>query len=289
MTKLSKFHVVAVEGATVDGRTIERSWIKDMADTFNPATYGVRLNMEHIRGVTADGPFKAYGDVRAVKAEEREFDIAGKKAKKLCLLAQVEPTEELVSYNQKRQKIYTSVEINTDFAKSGKAALVGLAVTDSPASLGTDVLQFAATQGEKSFLRERKQDPGNYFSEALEGPVFEFEDAPATASTGEYSGFFKEAREFFKGFAAPREEQQPAKPEPAAPANDNAAQFAQLMQGMKAMSDGMDAMSKKVSEDIAGLNTKFAGLEKTIESTDGDPKTRRAPQHDGGKFALADC
>ena len=51
MPKLSKFFTVAVEGATVDGRNIDRQWILDMAATFNPDNYGVRMNMEHIRPV----------------------------------------------------------------------------------------------------------------------------------------------------------------------------------------------------------------------------------------------
>jgi len=53
-----------------------------------------------------------------------------------------------------------------------------LAVTDSPASLGTEMLTFSASQGDKSPLASRKQAPGNHFSEATEANI-EFEaDAP---------------------------------------------------------------------------------------------------------------
>src|SRR3546814_16550343 len=41
-------------------------------------------------------------------------------------------------------KLFTSCEIHPDFAGEGKAYLVGLAVTDMPASLGTEPLKFAA-------------------------------------------------------------------------------------------------------------------------------------------------
>ncbi|MDU3935344.1 MAG: GPO family capsid scaffolding protein, partial [Serratia liquefaciens] len=41
------------------------------------------------------------------------------------------------------QKVFTSMEIRRDFAKTGKAYLVGLAVTDDPASLGTEMLEFS--------------------------------------------------------------------------------------------------------------------------------------------------
>lgn len=290
MAKLSKFFRVAVEGATVDGRTIERSWIQEMAANFNPATYGVRVNMEHIRGVTADGPFKAYGDVRAVKAEEIELELAGKKQKRLALFAQVEPTEELEAYNAKRQKIYTSVEISPNFAGTGKAGLVGLAVTDSPASLGTEVLQFAATDAGKKWIESRKQDPANYISEGLETDLV-FEDAGAPTASPEYAGMFSAVTDFFKGLSAstkqpPVPAQEPATPPPA---NDNDARFSQILQGMEKMSEGMTALSAKVGADVAALNTRIAEVKTSIDTTDGNPGHKRPLAPGGGNFVMADC
>lgn len=166
MAKKSKFFRVFTEGHTTDGRVVERQWITDIVETYNAAKYGARIWMEHIRGMTADSPFKAYGDVSAVKAEE----VDGK----LTLFAQIEPTEELIAMNQKKQKIYTSVEIDPDFAKTGKCYLTGLAVTDSPASLGTEMLAFSATCKD-SPLSSRKQRPENLFTSAVEVD-FEFEE-----------------------------------------------------------------------------------------------------------------
>jgi hypothetical protein len=141
-----------------------------MADGYNATKYGARIWLEHIRGILPDSPFKAYGDITAVKAEEVEIDGQ----KKLALLAQIDATDELMAMNKKRQKIYTSMEIDPNFAKSGKCYLVGLAVTDSPASLGTEQLAFAA--GAKvNPLAERKQNPENLFSAAQE-VMLEFED-----------------------------------------------------------------------------------------------------------------
>ena len=136
----SKWTHVAVEGATTDGRKIERSWIEEMAASYDRNTYGARINCEHIRGLGPDALFGSFGDVTALKAEEAE--IAG--VKKLALFAQIEPTESLVALNKKGQKVYTSIEIDPKFADSGKAYLVGIAVTDSPASLGTEALKFNA-------------------------------------------------------------------------------------------------------------------------------------------------
>ncbi|KAG0165103.1 hypothetical protein DFQ30_008940, partial [Apophysomyces sp. BC1015] len=69
----TKWFRVAVEGATTDGRSIERDWIQQMAAQYNPALYGARVNCEHVRGyapISASQPFGAYGDVTALKAEE---------------------------------------------------------------------------------------------------------------------------------------------------------------------------------------------------------------------------
>lgn len=170
MAGKSKFFRVAREGDTTDGRKIERSWIEQIASNFNREKYGARIWMEHLRSLLPDSPFKAYGDVIAVKAEEVQFDDG----KKLCLFAQIEPTPDLVAMNKAKQKIYTSCEISPNFANSGEAYLVGLAVTDSPASLGTEMLAFAATAKENP-LAPRKQDPANLFTEAHE-VTLEFED-----------------------------------------------------------------------------------------------------------------
>lgn len=173
----SKFFRVAVEGATTDGRKIERSWIQQMAKNFDPQKYGARIWMEHIRGTLADSPFRAYGDVTAVKAEEVTIDGN----KKLALFAQIEPTPDLVAMTKAKQKIYTSVEINDKFADTGEAYLVGLGVTDSPASLGTEILAFAAQNPTNPFA-SRKASPGNLFSEATEVQL-EFEETDTEASS----------------------------------------------------------------------------------------------------------
>lgn len=155
------WHRIAKEGATTDGRTISAEWLTQMATNFDPDNYGCRVNMEHIKGLLPEGPFKAYGDVTALKTEEGDDG-------KLGLYAEIDPTDELKAMVEKRQKIYTSMEIDLDFADSGEAYLVGLAVTDSPASLGTSMLKFSASEGKNSPLAARKQRPENLFSEAIE-------------------------------------------------------------------------------------------------------------------------
>ena len=168
----SKFFRVAVEGATTDGRTIERAWLEQAAAAYNPGTYGARVWIEHMRSLLPDSPFRAYGDVTALKAEEVEID--GKK--KMALFAQIEPTNDLVNIvNKLKQKLYTSIEVVEKFADTGKAYITGLAVTDSPASLGTDMLAFAASHPDANPLKARKSQPDALFTVADEAAI-EFEE-----------------------------------------------------------------------------------------------------------------
>lgn len=164
----SKWTRIAVEGATTDGRQIERSWIEDMAAQYSPNTYGARINCEHIKWSWPGGEFGAYGDVLALKSEEVE--IGG--AKKLALLAQLEPNDALLALNKAGQKIYTSIEVQPKFADTDKAYLVGLAITDTPASLGTEALSFSAQHGT---LTSRKAHADNLFT-AAEEAALEFEE-----------------------------------------------------------------------------------------------------------------
>ena len=180
MPTASKFFRVATEGDTTDGRKIERSWIEQAAKNFNRAKYGARVWLEHIRGIVPGNVFDALGDVTALKAEEVSVD--GKK--KLALFAQIEPLPSLLAINKAKQKLYTSCEIDPNFAKSGEAYLVGLAVTDSPASLGTEMLAFSANAGANSPLAARKQNPDNLFTAAQEVAI-EFEQEDVTPSLGE--------------------------------------------------------------------------------------------------------
>ncbi|UGA39223.1 GPO family capsid scaffolding protein [Chromobacterium haemolyticum] len=174
--KKSKFFRIATEGDTTDGREISRQDIEQMARNYNPERYGARVNIEHIRGIMPDGPFGMYGDVVALKTQENAEG-------KLQLMAQIDPTPGLVDLvNVKRQKVYTSIEIQPNFANSGEAYLVGLAATDSPASLGTDMLKFCAG-AQINPLAHRKQSPENLFTAAIECSL-EFEDDSASALAG---------------------------------------------------------------------------------------------------------
>ncbi|EOV5395553.1 GPO family capsid scaffolding protein [Cronobacter turicensis] len=177
--KVSKFFRIGVEGDTCDGRVISAGDIQEMAASFDPRVYGCRINLEHLRGILPDGVFNRYGDVVELKAEKINDDSAlnGKWA----LFAKIAPLDNLVDMVGKGQKVYTSMEIQPNFANSGKCYLVGLAVTDDPASLGTEYLEFCRT-AKSSPLNRFKASPENLISAATLAEL-EFEDQPETVFT----------------------------------------------------------------------------------------------------------
>lgn len=177
--KVSKWFRIGVEGDTCDGRVIGATDIQEMADSYDPRVYGCRINLEHLRGLLPDSVFKRYGDVVELKAELIDDDSA--LGGKLALFARITPTDDLIAMNKAGQKVYTSMEIQPNFANSGKCYLVGLAVTDDPASLGTEYLEFCRT-AKHNPLNRFKASPENFFSVATLAEL-EFEDQPETIIT----------------------------------------------------------------------------------------------------------
>ncbi len=176
MTVKAKRFRIGVEGATTDGREIQREWLEQMAASYNPAVYTALINLEHIKSYLPDSTFNRYGKVTALFAEEiAEGPLAGK----MALYADVEPTESLVELVKKGQKLFTSMEVSPKFADTGKAYLVGLAATDDPASLGTEMLTFSASAAHNP-LANRKQNPANLFT-AAEETVIELEESRRTS------------------------------------------------------------------------------------------------------------
>lgn len=177
--KNSKWFRIGVEGDTCDGRVISATDIQEMADGFDPRVYGCRINLEHIRSVIPDSPFCRYGDVTEVKAEVIDDDSALNG--KLALFGKIAPLDNLLAMLAKGQKVYTSMEIRPNFANTGKCHLIGLAVTDDPASLGTEYLQFCS-RAQQNPLAGKKDQPGDLFSVATLAEL-EFEDLPDTLLT----------------------------------------------------------------------------------------------------------
>jgi hypothetical protein len=283
----SKFFRVAVEGATTDGRNIERGWLTDMASTYDRAKYGARIFIEHIRGMNPEWGFRAMGDIIAAKAEEiTEGPLKGK----MALYAQIEPTPEMVGYTKAKQKIYSSVEITPDFAGTGKAYLSGLGITDSPASLGTEILAFASQHPQANPFTSRKQSPDNLFT-AAEPVEIEWEDEPADITATALFAAVKEklAKLAGKGkthdgqFAAVGEALQSVADTLEQIATGNQAVSQQFADQVTALTERLDAL------DAAGKqrDTDFAALRAELEATPGG--TVRPPATGGADNQLTDC
>ncbi|WP_390339445.1 GPO family capsid scaffolding protein [Vibrio harveyi] len=140
MSKTSDWKIVATEGATVDGRQITAAWIKDMASLYSTSEYTAMIWPEHARSHWNVFEGKNWGVVEELKAEKKDG--------KLRLFAKITPNQYLLDANQDGQKLFTSIEPNPDYKGEGRCYLMGLAVTDSPASTGTDRLEFSRKQGE---------------------------------------------------------------------------------------------------------------------------------------------
>ena len=138
-TKPGKKFRVATAGATIDGRTIKPEWLTQAAANYDPANiYGARINVDHYMGFGPASSFGAFGDVAALSTETNA------KTYKLELWAELVPNARAIELNKAGQKVYTSIEIIPSFADSGEAYLVGLALTDTPASLATSRIEFSA-------------------------------------------------------------------------------------------------------------------------------------------------
>lgn len=270
----SHWFCVAVEGATTDKRTIKRAWLEQAAKNFNPATYGARIWLEHFRSLLPDSPFKAYGDVLAVKADE--IDINGQK--KLALFAQVEPTPELIALNKAKQKIYSSIEIDDSFADIGEAYIVGLAVTDSPASLGTDVLAFSAQKPESSPFKDRHYSTTSMFTEALE-TTLTFEEVEVKPNIG--AQLFSKVQDLLK-----RKE-----------AKDDS-EFGAIGQAVEAIAEHGKSLAEQFTAEqtrntelraqVQQLSTDLSTLKTTLGNTQDHSQLARPPVTGGGSQALAE-
>ncbi|EHJ59944.1 phage-related capsid scaffolding protein [Novosphingobium pentaromativorans US6-1] len=284
---------MALEGATTDGRQIERQWLLDAEETYDPQTYTARVNMEHIRGFSPEAPFNGYGSIVALKTEEVTVKLGGKDEKRLALFAQIDANDQLVAINRKGQKLFSSIEIAPEFAGTGKAYLVGLAVTDSPASLGTEMLQFAAKQGENSPLAHRKQDKANLFTAAEEVSIEIEEGGPVNPDPTGIFASIKGMLDKMTGQGGGQQEQKHSQEQrqddPAPPqADGNAMAAFGVMIGQ--LSTAVQASTKATGEQIAKLTADLAALNTKVEGAPAGTFTKRDPATGGGENAVrTDC
>ncbi|MDN5641351.1 MAG: GPO family capsid scaffolding protein [Acinetobacter sp.] len=136
--RVEKRFRVACEGQTVDGRELTGQEIQQMGSSYSLEKYGARINLEHLSGWSPEPPFNAYGDIIKVEAVQEDG--------KWSLYNTISALPHFVAMNKGGQKIYPSIEFYRNFAGTGIAYQVGLGLTDTPASLGTEPIKFSVNQ-----------------------------------------------------------------------------------------------------------------------------------------------
>lgn len=220
---ISNFVRIAKEGLTIDGRTITAEQLSQMAASYDPQTYGARIWLEHFRSLFADGAFPALGDVTELKTDK---DSDGK----LVLLAKLQPNDKLLEMNKQGQKVFTSIEMDPNFTDSGQAYLVGLGVTDTPASTGVDRLTFTQ-EGINKFADDNQKGTKQIWP-YLENDALTFseeEDGQPSANPG--PSIFSKVQEILSG-TSKRTDQR----------------FNDMEQGMVELAKSVDALNQTVTD-----------------------------------------
>lgn len=272
--KQPTFTRVAVEGATVDGRTIQRVWLTQAAKNYDPEVKGARIWVEHMRSVWSDSPFSAQGDVVALKAEEIK---TGKLAGKMALYAAIKPLPDLVEMNKKGKKVYSSIEVEPKFADTGEAYLTGLAVTDDPASLGVEMLKFSAKRDESKFSSEPLETTLEF------GAEDEDEDDEERGTRYESAGLLSKLLGKFRRINSRQSD--------AEKFNGEAAEVLGVMgETIEELQEAVATQAKQLAKFRKQLGTQqqdFTAFRQQMDETDGDPRER---SHSTGANAdAADC
>ncbi|EDN4031413.1 GPO family capsid scaffolding protein [Salmonella enterica] len=250
---------VAVSGSTIDGREISGELLKAAAKNYDPTVYGARVNVEHIKSIFPNSELCAMGDVTALSAEDiTEGPLAGR----VALNAEIEPTDRMKKLTDEGKKIYSSIELYPD-ALDGKPYIMGLAMTDTPASLGTERLKFAAQQREQVMKFSNQHTEAPMFTEAMEAEIIEL----AEQRSEEGKQWFSRVMELIgKGRKSDSE------------------QFSQVREAVEGVAqshadllDRFNDMSRQHDSDhktIEKLSTELTTLRDQLVSQDGDTKDR---------------
>ena len=300
MAKQSGWVIAATEGATVDGRTISKEWITQMAASYSVDEYTALIWPEHFRSSWGPSEGKNWGTVDEVKA--------AKKGGKLRLFVKITANDYLLAANKDGQKLFMSIEPNPDYKSEGRCYLQGLAVTDSPASSGTSRLKFSIGDNEvnheysqletlqhSDFITTNSEPnnptPSDKQSKFMNlfaqmASLFSTDQQPADqqdeiteeepmnkeqfdAVMGKFDGLETKVNDLETKFSKqPKAEETPPVEEPTAvePESDKTAagvtaeQFSQLM-------DKVDGFSKKVD----GIESKFNALSQEQGGQEPDP------------------
>ena len=247
---------VATSGITADGREILPQELRDIAETYKPSKYTAVIWCEHQR---AEGSF---GTVYAVRLVEEGDDL---EEGQVALEAQLKPNDRLLYLNDQGQKLFTSIEIWPNFAGSGKSYLTGLAVTDTPSSLGTQELYFS-----------RQTNKATYYAASVELGSFE---AEPQSEVGKLIGLLSG---LFKRFSTDAEPAEPTTPTESKPPMDEATATAlkALLEQLLVVAAGIQAVIEPAAADApepdqAPIDDVSAAVDEIVTTAEEEREFRR--------------
>ena len=126
------FKVIATAGPTVDGRDIPDEDLEQIAQSYDPEEYTAV-----IWGSDPFGHSRWYGNFGTVK----EVKLGKDKKGRTTLLGKYSVNKKFIEQHDMGQRLFSSIEYYPNFAGTGKPYLTGVALTDEPASIGTQAMR----------------------------------------------------------------------------------------------------------------------------------------------------
>lgn len=270
---ITKPFAIATEGPTVDGRVITRQQIEEMAKSYSPAVYTAVVNLEHYLSFYPDSAFASYGKV--LELGTRETDILGEK--RLQLTAVLDVSEAAAEMQYKGKKAFSSMEIMPNFIGKGITYLTGLALTDKPASLGTEPMRFSA-------FSDTKQKTRFDFAEET---GFEIAAAPTDDGNGSAGGIVGKVKELLgisnKNTSVQLRAHAEAMSVIAASQGENAERFERAMSEITVLTSSLKDVQGILADNAKDLAAFKAALEH-VPTSPGRP-----PATGGAGTAQTDC
>lgn len=274
---------IAKSGLTIDGRELLKPTLLAMAVSYDLQTYAARINMEHMIASYPDSMFKEYGTVTALRTEEAP-------ANEVYLVADMDVLDEVIDFwENKKQKRAFSIELDRNLAGSGKPYLTGLAITSTPASLGTHFSAAKPNVDRYQFIERRVDDHADstveHFSMSVDTPAGNPATPPKTEPTTPASvpvpdQFATHLQHFTTELAAVRSERDAAQSECRRVTDEFTAKLAAKD------TEYATALSAKTSEYTSALAAKDAEIEGLKQQIPADGYQFR-PKFTGNEDAKA--
>ncbi|MEH6649973.1 MAG: GPO family capsid scaffolding protein [Motiliproteus sp.] len=222
MPLLTNWQVIGTAGSTIDDREITEQDLIDAAETYDHDEYYAVINAEHELSW-----FGNFGLVDAVR-------LGKDKKQRTVLEALLEPNHRLVEMNRNGQRLFSSMELKSNYAGTGRTYLTGLAVTDQPASLGTSRL--------KMFSRSGNQESAPLISAPVQ---FSIQDDSKPNADEQENRFFARLKSFLSNPAADPDGTTDLSTDSIEDDEMNADQFKQLLSAVQTLGAKLPATTEE--------------------------------------------